>query len=112
MTPGRRARRRTPARPPSALRSARPDLLSCRDADCDGTTPLATIYLDNRELVHLDDVSPIARRAVLNIEDAGFYDHGALNWSSILRAMGQRPSLEHALWNGRLECRLLAWDIE
>lgn len=31
---------------------------------------------------------------------------------AILRAMGQRPSLEHALWNGRLECRLLAWDIE
>jgi membrane peptidoglycan carboxypeptidase len=53
----------------------------------DGTTPLATLYLDNRELVHLDQVSPIARNAVLAIEDEGFYEHGALNWASLVRAL-------------------------
>jgi 23S rRNA G2445 N2-methylase RlmL len=31
---------------------------------------------------------------------------------TLLRAMPMRPSLEHALWNGPLECRLLCWDID
>lgn len=53
----------------------------------DATTPLATVYLDNRELVHLNNVSTPAKKAVLAIEDSGFYDHGALNWSSLLRAV-------------------------
>ena len=30
---------------------------------------------------------------------------------SLLRAMAHKPCIEHALWNGPLECRLLAWDI-
>jgi putative N6-adenine-specific DNA methylase len=30
---------------------------------------------------------------------------------AILRAMQDRPVLEHALWNGPLQCRLLAWEI-
>ncbi|HVF09079.1 MAG TPA: transglycosylase domain-containing protein [Actinomycetota bacterium] len=53
----------------------------------DGTTELATVYLDNRELIRLEDVSQKARNAVLAIEDAEFYEHGALNWSSLVRAM-------------------------
>ncbi len=53
----------------------------------DGTTELATVYLDNRELIRLKDVSQHAKDAVLAIEDAEFYDHGALNWSSLVRAM-------------------------
>jgi membrane peptidoglycan carboxypeptidase len=53
----------------------------------DGKTVLATVYLDNRELVHLDDVSPVTREAVLAIEDSGFYQHGALNWNSMVRAL-------------------------
>ena len=54
----------------------------------DGKTVLANLYLDyNREIVHLADVSPIARRSVLAIEDDGFYQHGALNFPSILRAL-------------------------
>jgi membrane peptidoglycan carboxypeptidase len=53
----------------------------------DGHTVLATVYLDNRELVHLKDVSPITREAVLAIEDSGFYQHGALNWNSMVRAL-------------------------
>src|SRR4029453_17352215 len=53
----------------------------------DGQTVLATVFLDNRELVRLDHVSVPAQKAVLAIEDSGFYDHGALNWSSLLRAV-------------------------
>jgi membrane peptidoglycan carboxypeptidase len=53
----------------------------------DGQTVLATVFLDNRELVRLDHVSMPAQKAVLAIEDSGFYDHGALNWSSLLRAV-------------------------
>jgi penicillin-binding protein 1A len=53
----------------------------------DGKTVLASIYLENRELVHLDEVSPITRQAVLAIEDSSFYDHGAVNWNSMIRAL-------------------------
>ena len=53
----------------------------------DGKTELATVYLDNRELIRLKDVSTVAQNAVLAIEDAEFYEHGALNWSSLVRAM-------------------------
>jgi penicillin-binding protein 1A len=52
----------------------------------DGTTVLATVYLDNRQLVRLKNVSKVTRNAVLSIEDAGFYHHGALSWSGVLRA--------------------------
>ena len=53
----------------------------------DGRTELATVYLDNRELIRLRDVSAVAQNAVLAIEDAEFYEHGALNWSSLVRAL-------------------------
>jgi len=53
----------------------------------DGKTELATVYLDNRELIRLKDVSEVAQDAVLAIEDADFYEHGALSWSSLVRAL-------------------------
>ena len=31
---------------------------------------------------------------------------------ALLRAMRTRPLIEHALWNGPLECRLLAWEVQ
>ncbi|HLB39363.1 MAG TPA: biosynthetic peptidoglycan transglycosylase, partial [Actinomycetota bacterium] len=52
----------------------------------DGRTVLAHVYLDNREIVPLRQISPIARRAVLAIEDADFYEHGAVNLTSLIRA--------------------------
>jgi membrane peptidoglycan carboxypeptidase len=52
----------------------------------DGRTVLAHVYLDNREIVPLRQISPIARRAVLAIEDAEFYEHGAVNLMSLIRA--------------------------
>ena len=53
----------------------------------DGKTELATLYLDNREIVDLDDISEMGRRAVLAIEDAQFYEHGPLDWTSLIRAL-------------------------
>jgi membrane peptidoglycan carboxypeptidase len=54
----------------------------------DGKTVLATVYQDfNREIVHLDQVSEIARTAVLAAEDDGFYEHGALDVQSVIRAI-------------------------
>jgi membrane peptidoglycan carboxypeptidase len=53
----------------------------------DGKTVLAHIYLDNREIVPLKKISPNAIKAVLAIEDSEFYSHGALNLTSLIRAM-------------------------
>jgi len=49
---------------------------------------LATLFLDeNRTIVRLEKVSPIAQDAVLAIEDDSFYEHGALNAPSVIRAL-------------------------
>jgi penicillin-binding protein 1A len=53
----------------------------------DGKTELATLYLDNREIVGLDDISAIGSKAVLAVEDAQFYEHGPLDWTSLIRAL-------------------------
>jgi membrane peptidoglycan carboxypeptidase len=53
----------------------------------DGKTVLAHIYLDNREVVPLHNISPWAVKATLAIEDSGFYEHGAINLTSLIRAM-------------------------
>ena len=52
----------------------------------DGTV-LAEIFLDeNRRIVRLDKVADVAQKAVLAIEDDSFYEHGALNFPSLMRA--------------------------
>ncbi len=53
----------------------------------DGKTVLATPYLDNREITDLDAVSDISQKSVLAIEDAQFYQHGPLDWTSLVRAL-------------------------
>jgi penicillin-binding protein 1A len=48
---------------------------------------LATVYLEeNRRIVRLDNVSKVARNAILAIEDSEFYEHGALDFSALIRA--------------------------
>ena len=48
---------------------------------------LAEIFLDeNRRIVRLDKVADVAQKAVLAIEDDSFYEHGALNFPSLMRA--------------------------
>ncbi|WP_289009462.1 transglycosylase domain-containing protein [uncultured Thermomonospora sp.] len=52
----------------------------------DGST-IATFYYQNRVEVKLDQVAPVARQAVLAIEDSRFYQHGALDAQGTLRAL-------------------------
>jgi penicillin-binding protein 1A len=48
---------------------------------------LTRVYLDNREIVPLTAISPATQRAVLAIEDSDFFEHGALDVSSVIRAV-------------------------
>src|ERR671918_172256 len=49
---------------------------------------LATLYLDeNRKIVRLNQVNPVAINAVLAIEDAKFWEHPGLDVQGILRAL-------------------------
>src|SRR5918999_6056274 len=52
----------------------------------DGTT-LATFFDEYRESVRLDQVAPIMRKAIIAIEDSRFYQHGALDLKSSIRAL-------------------------
>jgi len=53
----------------------------------DGKTVLAEIYLDeNRRYVRIGKIAPVAQRAVVAIEDDSFYEHGALDFPSLMRA--------------------------
>jgi penicillin-binding protein 1A len=53
----------------------------------DGKTVLAHIYMDNREVVPLDRMSPWIVKTVLAAEDSKFYEHGAIDLPSMVRAM-------------------------
>jgi membrane peptidoglycan carboxypeptidase len=47
---------------------------------------IATFYDQNRVNVPLDKIAPVMRQAILAIEDARFYQHGALDVKGTLRA--------------------------
>lgn len=53
----------------------------------DGKTVLASLYLDNRVLVRIKDISPWTKKAVLATEDKSFYKHKALDLGGLIRAM-------------------------
>jgi membrane peptidoglycan carboxypeptidase len=61
---------------------------------------LTRVYLDNREIVPLSAISPIAQRAVLAIEDSDFFQHGALDWSSLIRAIIQNARAGEVVQGG------------
>jgi penicillin-binding protein 1A len=61
---------------------------------------LTQVYLDNREIVPLSAIAPIGRRAVLAIEDSDFFAHGALDWSSLIRAMIQNARAGEVVQGG------------
>jgi membrane peptidoglycan carboxypeptidase len=50
-------------------------------------TPLATFYDENRKYVTLDKISDVMQKAIIAIEDARFYQHGALDVRGTLRAL-------------------------
>lgn len=51
----------------------------------DGST-IATFYAQNRVVVPLDQISPAMQKAIVAIEDARFFQHGAIDLKGTLRA--------------------------
>ncbi|MEU1800262.1 transglycosylase domain-containing protein [Streptomyces sp. NPDC019937] len=47
---------------------------------------IAKVYSRDRTIVKLGDVSPYMRKAIVAIEDARFYQHGAIDLKGVLRA--------------------------
>ncbi len=53
---------------------------------------LAYFYQENRQEVPLDKIAPVMQKAILSIEDARFFDHGALDLKGTLRALVNNAS--------------------
>ncbi|MFJ6212254.1 transglycosylase domain-containing protein [Streptomyces sp. NPDC092296] len=47
---------------------------------------IAKIYDRDRTILKLDDIAPVMRQAQVDIEDARFYQHGAIDLKGVLRA--------------------------
>ncbi|RSN70137.1 MULTISPECIES: transglycosylase domain-containing protein [Actinomadura] len=54
--------------------------------DADGK-PFATFFDKYRESVRLDQIAPIMRQAMIDIEDSRFYEHGAMDIEGTMRAL-------------------------
>ncbi|MFF8914997.1 transglycosylase domain-containing protein [Streptomyces sp. NPDC015032] len=50
---------------------------------------IASVYSRDRTVVKLEDISPYMQKAIVAIEDARFYKHGAIDLKGILRAMNR-----------------------
>ncbi|AXI78799.1 transglycosylase domain-containing protein [Peterkaempfera bronchialis] len=48
---------------------------------------IAKVYDRDRTIVKLDDIAPVMRQAQVDIEDARFYEHGAIDLKGVLRAI-------------------------
>jgi penicillin-binding protein 1A len=61
---------------------------------------LTRVYLDNREIVRLHAISRPTQRAVLAIEDSDFFQHGAIDVSSLIRAIIQNARAGEVVQGG------------
>ncbi|WP_179201756.1 transglycosylase domain-containing protein [Streptomyces caniscabiei] len=50
---------------------------------------IATIYSRDRTVVDLKEISPYMQQAIIAIEDARFYQHGAVDMKGVLRALNR-----------------------
>jgi len=50
---------------------------------------IASVYSRDRTVVKLKDISPYMQQAIVAIEDARFYEHGAIDLKGILRALNR-----------------------
>lgn len=48
---------------------------------------IAKVYDRDRTIVKFDDIAPVMRQAQVDIEDARFYQHGAIDLKGVLRAL-------------------------
>ena len=55
---------------------------------------IATFFDKYRESVRLDQVAPIMRQAMIDIEDSRFYEHGALDLKGTIRALATNVESE------------------
>ncbi|MFG3354481.1 transglycosylase domain-containing protein [Streptomyces sp. NPDC048001] len=56
--------------------------------DADGGK-IASVYSRDRTVVPLKDISPYMQKAIVAIEDARFYEHGAVDLKGVLRALNK-----------------------
>ena len=56
--------------------------------DSEGGT-IATVYSRDRTVVDLKNISPYMQKAIVAIEDSRYYQHGAVDLKSILRALNK-----------------------
>ncbi|MFL5797505.1 MAG: transglycosylase domain-containing protein [Actinomycetota bacterium] len=61
---------------------------------------MARLYLENRKVVRLDKIAPIAKKAVLGIEDYQFYQHGGVDVKAIFRALVANLKAGHVTQGG------------
>ncbi|MEV5507658.1 transglycosylase domain-containing protein [Streptomyces orinoci] len=50
---------------------------------------IATVYSRDRTVVPLSQISPFMQKAIVSIEDARFYEHGAVDLKGVLRALNR-----------------------
>ncbi|MEU1278794.1 transglycosylase domain-containing protein [Streptomyces sp. NPDC005805] len=50
---------------------------------------IATVYSRDRTVVPLKDIAPTMQKAIVAIEDARFYEHGAVDLKGVLRALNK-----------------------
>ncbi|MFC9733077.1 transglycosylase domain-containing protein [Streptomyces roseolus] len=50
---------------------------------------IATVYSRDRKVVPLEKISPYMQKAIVAIEDARFYEHGAIDLKGVLRAINK-----------------------
>ncbi|MDB1086484.1 transglycosylase domain-containing protein [Streptomyces sp. ACA25] len=50
---------------------------------------IADVYSRNRTVVGFDEIAPHMRQAIIAIEDARFYEHGAIDLRGVLRALNR-----------------------
>ncbi|ALC21851.1 transglycosylase domain-containing protein [Streptomyces pristinaespiralis] len=50
---------------------------------------IATVYSRDRTVVPIKDISPYMQKAIVAIEDARFYEHGAIDLKGVLRALNK-----------------------
>ncbi|MFJ8073789.1 transglycosylase domain-containing protein [Streptomyces sp. NPDC096176] len=50
---------------------------------------IATVYSRDRTVVPFDEISPYMQKAIVAIEDARFYEHGAIDLKGVLRALNK-----------------------
>ncbi|OAR24026.1 penicillin-binding protein [Streptomyces sp. ERV7] len=53
---------------------------------------IATVYSRDRTVVPLADISPYMQKAIVAIEDARFYEHGAVDLKGVLRALNKNAT--------------------